>query len=54
VELYYLLGSDKYNFIWDRMPHCATHHYRIHPTTKQVIKVPGCLVFAFREELKNY
>ena len=54
VELYYLLGSDKYNFIWDRMPHCATHHYRIHPTTKQVIKVPGCLVFAFREEIQNY
>lgn len=54
VELYYLLGSDKYNFVWDRMPHCATHHYRIHPTTKQVIKVPGCLVFAFREELQNY
>lgn len=54
VELYYLLGSDKYNFVWDRMPHCATHHYRVHPTTKQVIKVPGCLVFAFREELKNY
>lgn len=54
AELYYLLGSDKYNFIWDRMPHCATHHYRIHPTTKEVIKVPGCLVFAFREELENY
>src|SRR3989338_1663940 len=54
VELYYLLACDKYNFIWDRMPHCATHHYRIHPTTKQVIKVPGCLVFALREELQNY
>ena len=54
VELYYLLGSDKYNFVWDRMPHCATHHYRIHPTTRQVIKVPSCLVFAFREEIQNY
>ncbi len=54
MELYYLLACDKYNFIWDRMPHCATHHYRIHPTTKEVIKVPGCLVFAFREELENY
>ena len=54
VELYYLLGADKYNFVWDRMPYCATHHYRIHPTTKQVVKVPGCLVFAFREELQNY
>lgn len=54
MELYYLLACDKYNFIWDRMPHCATHHYRIHPTTKEVIKVPGCLVFALRETLENY
>lgn len=54
VELYYLLACDKYNFVWDRMPHCATHHYRMHPTTSEVIKVPGCLVFAFREELENY
>ena len=54
TELYYLLGSDKYNFIWDRLPFCATHHYRIHPKTGEVIKLPGCFVFPFREELENY
>lgn len=50
VELYFLLGSDKYNFIWDKMPYCLTHHYRIHPETGQVMKVPGCSIFAYREK----
>jgi len=51
VELYYLMGSDRYNYIWDKMPYCLTHHYRIHPDTNEVIKLPGCFVFSFREEL---
>ncbi|MFH1406645.1 MAG: radical SAM protein [Candidatus Omnitrophota bacterium] len=52
VELYYLLGSDRYNFIWDRLVYCATHHYRIHPVRGDVVKLPGCLVFPFRETLE--
>lgn len=53
VELFYLLGSDKYNHLWDKMPYCLTHHYRIHPDNNEVIKVPGCLVFSFREEIEK-
>jgi hypothetical protein len=53
VELYYLLGSDKYNYIWDKMPYCMTHHYRIHPDTGDVIKLAGCFVFVFRERLEK-
>ena len=53
VELFYLLGSDKYNFIWDKMPYCQTPHYRIHPDTDEVIKVPGCFVFVFRDQLEK-
>lgn len=53
MELFYLLGSDRYNFIWEKMPYCLTHHYRVHPKTKEVIKLAGCFVFAFREELEK-
>ncbi len=53
IELFYLLGSDKFNYIWDKMPYCLTHHYRIHPETNEVIKLPGCFVFSFREELEK-
>ncbi|MBD3379138.1 MAG: radical SAM protein [Candidatus Omnitrophica bacterium] len=53
IELFYLLGSDKYNYIWDKMPYCLTHHYRLHPDTGEVIKVPGCFVVAFREEVER-
>ncbi|MBD3296307.1 MAG: radical SAM protein [Candidatus Omnitrophica bacterium] len=53
VELFYLLGSDKYNFIWDKMPYCQTPHYRIHPESGEVIKVPGCFVFVFRDHLEG-
>ncbi|HNX91040.1 MAG TPA: radical SAM protein [Candidatus Omnitrophota bacterium] len=52
VELYFLLGTDKYNFIWDKMPYCLTHHYRIDSDTNEVMKVPGCFVFPFRSELE--
>ncbi|MDD5633850.1 MAG: radical SAM protein [Candidatus Omnitrophica bacterium] len=53
IELFYLLGSDRYNFIWDKMPYCLTHHYRVHPRTQEIIKIPGCFVFSFREELEK-
>lgn len=53
MELYYLLGSDRYNYIWDKMPYCLTHHYRVSPETNEVIKLAGCFVFAFREELER-
>jgi len=53
VELYYLLGSDRYNFLWDKMPYCLTHHYRVKPETGEVYKLPGCFVFAFREEVER-
>ncbi|MFH1878293.1 MAG: radical SAM protein [Candidatus Omnitrophota bacterium] len=53
VELYYLLGSDRYNYIWDKMPYCLTHHYRVHPDSGEVIKLPGCFVFSLREELEK-
>jgi len=53
VELNYILCSDKYNFIWDKMPYCMTHHYRTHSSTGEVIKLPGCLVLPFREELEQ-
>jgi uncharacterized radical SAM superfamily Fe-S cluster-containing enzyme len=52
VELYFLLGSDKYNFIWDKMPYCLTHHYRV-DKNGEVIKVPGCFVFPFRDKLET-
>ncbi len=53
MELYYLLGSDKYNYIWDKMPYCMTHHYRIHPDTNEVTKLAGCFVFVYREKLEE-
>ncbi len=53
MEIVYLLGSDRYNYIWDKMPYCLTQHYRIHPRTDEVVKIPGCFVFAFREELES-
>jgi len=53
TELFYLLGSDRFNFIWDKMPYCLTHHYRLHPDTAEVIKVPGCFVIPFREDLEE-
>jgi sulfatase maturation enzyme AslB (radical SAM superfamily) len=49
VELYYLFGCDKYNFMWERMPYCLVHHYRLDPRDGKVIKVCGCFVIPFRE-----
>ncbi|MEA3347162.1 MAG: radical SAM protein, partial [Candidatus Auribacterota bacterium] len=48
VEIHYLIACDKYNFVWEKMPYCATHHYRINPGTKKVTKMCGCYVFPFR------
>ncbi|MCK9554922.1 radical SAM protein [bacterium] len=48
VQLDYLVGADKYNFAWEKMPYCATHHYRIDPRTKKVVKMCGCFVIPFR------
>ncbi len=48
VEIHYLVSCDKYNFVWERMPYCATHHYRIDAGTKKVTKMCGCYVFPFR------
>ncbi|MBN2190691.1 MAG: radical SAM protein [Candidatus Aureabacteria bacterium] len=48
MEIHYLVCSDKYNFIWEKMPYCATHHYRIDPKSKKVIKMCGCYVLPFR------
>jgi len=50
IELWYLLLCDKYNFMWDRMPNCATHHYRIDPATNEVNKFCGCYIVPFREK----
>ncbi|MBI5395016.1 MAG: radical SAM protein [Verrucomicrobia bacterium] len=48
VELYYLFGCDKYSFMWDRMPHCQVHHFRIDPRNGAVVKMSGCFVLPFR------
>ncbi len=48
VELHYLVACDKYNFVWEKMPYCATHHYRIDPQSKEVTKMCGCYVVPFR------
>ena len=34
--------------VWEKMPYCATHHYRIDAGTKKVTKMCGCYVFPFR------
>ncbi|MCX7825264.1 MAG: radical SAM protein [Verrucomicrobiae bacterium] len=48
VQLHYLFACDKYNFVWDRMPFCLTHHYRLDPETGKVVKMCGCFVVPFR------
>jgi len=48
VEIHYLIGCDKYNFTWERMPYCATHHYRLDPRSGEILKMCGCYVIPFR------
>jgi len=48
VEFHYLISCDKYNFVWEKMPYCITHHYRIDPETKRITKMCGCYVLPFR------
>jgi hypothetical protein len=48
VQLHYLFACDKYNFMWNRMPYCVTHHYRIDPRDGKVVKMCGCFVLPFR------